>query len=117
MKALPPSNPTRATIHTRSEVAQALRDLAARVEHGQGYYSEVTLDAYTQPSGLPMREARTQTGNIEMRMANTKYIGFTLLLRESNRKWLANLLTAEWITPPPPVPPIIEDAPFELTPQ
>lgn len=116
MNPLHPSEPTRATINSRREVAQALRDLAARVEQGEGYYAEVTLDAYTQRSGLPMRKASTRDGYSEFRMANTKYIGFTLLLRESSHAWLASMLQAQWMLPQSPPPTTRDEPPFELKP-
>lgn len=110
-----PSDATRRVLVYRQQVVEALRAIADRVERGKGYYSEVTLQAFEERSSLPAGMITRRDGPDVYRVANPKFIAFTLSLSETPDEWLAQMLQSQWRYPDPPAPTQQPEPPFNLT--
>lgn len=99
---------------TREAIVQALRDLAERIEDGQGKYGTAKLLAFHQVVEEPLSYVRCFEAPDPWPTRKIPCTGYVLLLgEETTKEWLTNLLQTECWNPVPK--PKLPEATFELT--
>lgn len=103
----------------RPAIVQALRDLADRIEGGQGKYAAAKLMAFHQVVEEPLPYVRCYEAPDPWPTRKIPCTGYALLLgEETTREWLTNLLQTECWNPvqkPKPTEPAFEPTTYSLS--